>query len=79
MGHLMGSIGVVSNVLVLHLGKEIWELLIQGTTGVEAGDSNRLTPLVAHKGWGSWPIAREENMLTDNRSQLGFLGWLRFW
>lgn len=35
MGHLMGRIGVVCNVLVLHLGKEIWELLIQGTTGVE--------------------------------------------
>lgn len=41
MGHLKDSVGVFCDILVLDLGKEIWELLVQGTAGVESGNSNR--------------------------------------
>lgn len=40
MGHLVDGICVVCNILVLDLGKETWELLVQGAAGVEPRDSD---------------------------------------
>lgn len=43
MGHLMDCVGVVCSILVLDLGKQVWELLVlvQGATCVEPWVSDR--------------------------------------
>ena len=41
VSHLVNSVGVVRNILVIYLGKESWELLVLGPAGVEPADTNR--------------------------------------